>query len=121
MGSDLLNFPTVNNSQRLRTHISLIKKSELFFKTKSEWQGLLGLAYPKISRPDSSILSYLDTFKANIEEQCLAFSLELCGIIKNNSHFGNFRIMSKYKGCVSVTVKHLPAIPGFWRTCITEI
>jgi len=56
-------------------------------------QGILGLAYPAIARPDTEVLSWLESLnKAN--DSNAGFSLALCGPKSNmNAHDGNFYLL----------------------------
>ncbi|KAK6172548.1 hypothetical protein SNE40_016180 [Patella caerulea] len=61
-----------------RPNIVCITSSRNFFINGSEWQGIVGLAYRVIARPDSSLTPFFDTL---IEKSKLnnTFSIQLCG------------------------------------------
>lgn len=49
LGVDEVSFPTAP-SISVNANVACIKKSDKFFINGSNWQGILGLAYPAIAR-----------------------------------------------------------------------
>ncbi|XP_041373321.1 beta-secretase 1-like [Gigantopelta aegis] len=77
LGTDLVTIPAVVNVT-VRSHIAFITKSSNFYINTSDWQGIMGLAFQAISRPDSSVVPYFDTLvqEGHVKDQ---FSMQLCG------------------------------------------
>uniref|UniRef100_A0A8C5DF56 Peptidase A1 domain-containing protein n=1 Tax=Gouania willdenowi TaxID=441366 RepID=A0A8C5DF56_GOUWI len=59
-------------------HLAAIQSSEGFFLPGINWQGILGLAYPMLARPDSSVEPF---FNSVVEQLGIpdVFSLQMCG------------------------------------------
>ncbi|XP_022239881.1 beta-secretase 1-like isoform X2 [Limulus polyphemus] len=76
LGSDLISIP---GSPSITTHcnIACILSSNKIFSKDSDWQGLLGLAYPVLAKPDSSVTPYFDALVAE-EKVKNIFSIILC-------------------------------------------
>ncbi|XP_059140984.1 beta-secretase 1-like [Physella acuta] len=60
-------------------NIACITSSKNFFIANAEWQGILGLAYSELSRPDSSVTTYWDSLRQANPELKDVFSMLLCG------------------------------------------
>lgn len=78
LGNDIVYFPSLLTPQ-VRCDIAVIKTSHNFYMNGSHWQGILGLAYPMIARPDHSVVSWLQAIQHLKNHQNVAFALELCG------------------------------------------
>lgn len=59
-------------------NIAAILSSEGFFLPGINWQGILGLAYPKLARPDSSVEPFFNSMVKQLEIPDI-FSLQMCG------------------------------------------
>ncbi|KAF1742635.1 hypothetical protein MXB_117 [Myxobolus squamalis] len=85
LGSDVLSIKTGyehNNSNKLvniksRVNVALIDTSTNFFINGSDWSGILGLGYSRLSRPDSTILPPLDQMVLDRIVRNI-FSIQLC-------------------------------------------
>lgn len=92
LGSDLVKFPSLD-IPGIRVDVAAIQTSHNFFLNGSLWQGILGLAYPMIAKPDEKVVSWLDSF-ATLNHLSVAFSLELCGSKDGEeSHLGKFTML----------------------------
>ncbi|KAG1655901.1 Beta-secretase 1 [Nymphon striatum] len=77
LGSDFITLPNVLNST-VKANVACITESKDFFISTSDWQGILGLAYKEIARPDRSVEPYFDSLiKAGKSDNI--FSIQLCG------------------------------------------
>lgn len=83
LGKDVINLPT-GPEESFTAQIASILESENFFINGSYWQGILGLGYKEIARPDSSVEPFFDSLvrQTNIDD---IFAIQLCGIedVKN--------------------------------------
>lgn len=77
LGSDLLRFVEGPNAT-VRVNVASILSSENFYINGSMWEGILGLGYPRLSKPDSSVLPVFDQF-VNDGVVKDSFSMQLCG------------------------------------------
>ncbi|KAI1903857.1 hypothetical protein AGOR_G00031540 [Albula goreensis] len=77
LGTDLASMPHGANVT-LRVNVASITYSEHFFINGSNWEGILGLAYTHIARPDETVEPFFDSLvrKASVPN---LFSLQLCG------------------------------------------
>ncbi|KAK3754035.1 hypothetical protein QZH41_020303 [Actinostola sp. cb2023] len=78
LGSDFLNFIEGPNAT-VRVDVASILSSENFFINGSMWEGILGLGYARLAKPDSSVIPVFDQFvrqKAVLKD---SFSMQLCG------------------------------------------
>ncbi|XP_064650764.1 beta-secretase 1-like isoform X2 [Lineus longissimus] len=78
LGSDIVQFTSLPNVL-VRANIAGIWSSEKFFINGSNWQGILGMGYATIARPDSSIVPFFDSMTESTEIEDI-FSMQLCGI-----------------------------------------
>lgn len=76
--SDLVSLDPLSSQTRTRVPFSIITYSSKFFLKNAKWQGILGLAYPSLSRPDKNQPNFVDLI---VEENQLSnvFGLQLCG------------------------------------------
>lgn len=92
LGNDIIEFPSLE-IPGIRTALAAIQTSHNFFLNGSLWQGILGLAYPMIAKPDDKVVSWLDSFAA-LNNFNIAFLLELCGSKDGeDSHVGKFTML----------------------------
>ncbi|XP_028405521.1 beta-secretase 1-like [Dendronephthya gigantea] len=77
LGSDILRFVDGPNATA-RVEVASILSSEQFFINGSMWEGILGLAYSRLSKPDSSVVPVFDQFVGDGIVQD-SFSMQLCG------------------------------------------
>nr|XP_002740155.2 PREDICTED: beta-secretase 1-like [Saccoglossus kowalevskii] len=82
LGTDLVSIASVSNATA-RVNIASITDSEHFFINGSNWEGILGLAYEEISRPDSSVVPFFDSYVTSS-----VFALLLCGTVGSVSEMG---------------------------------
>jgi len=76
LGSDLIRFIDAPNAT-VRVNIATIQSSENFFINGSNWEGILGLGYAHLAKPDSSVTPVFDQFVIdNVIED--SFSMQLC-------------------------------------------
>ncbi|XP_013776184.1 beta-secretase 1-like [Limulus polyphemus] len=76
LGSDLISIPN-SPSITTRCNVACILSSEDVFSNVSNWQGLLGLAYSAVAKPDSSVTPYFDALVADGKVENI-FSIALC-------------------------------------------
>ncbi|XP_012730269.1 LOW QUALITY PROTEIN: beta-secretase 2 [Fundulus heteroclitus] len=77
LGTDLVTIPKGPNGS-IAINIAGILSSDGFFLPEIKWQGILGLAYPALARPDPSV----DPFFNSVVKQLGipdTFSLQMCG------------------------------------------
>lgn len=78
LGEDVIKISTLLGPT-VRANIACINKAEQFFINNSDWQGILGLGYADIARPDSSVEPLFDTMVKNRMARNV-FSVQLCGL-----------------------------------------
>lgn len=78
LGQDVVQLSASDNSS-ISTNIAFITESENFFINGSHWEGILGLAYREIARPNSGTEPFFDSLlrQTGISN---VFSLQLCGL-----------------------------------------
>ncbi|XP_029528215.1 beta-secretase 2-like isoform X1 [Oncorhynchus nerka] len=76
LGTDRVLIPSIAGS--LTINIATIFSSDGFFLPGVNWQGILGLAYPLLARPDSSVEPF---FNSVVQQTDIpdVFSLQMCG------------------------------------------
>ncbi|XP_046891723.1 beta-secretase 1 [Hypomesus transpacificus] len=77
LGTDLVSVPHGPNAT-MRANIAAITQSDRFFINGSNWEGILGLAYAEIARPDETLEPFFDSLVRQTAVPNL-FSLQLCG------------------------------------------
>ncbi|KAK2846933.1 hypothetical protein Q5P01_009932 [Channa striata] len=77
LGTDLVSVPHGPNAT-LRANIAAITQSDRFFINGSNWEGILGLAYADIARPDETLEPFFDSLVRQTPVPNI-FSLQLCG------------------------------------------
>uniref|UniRef100_A0A8C6YR73 Beta-secretase 1 n=1 Tax=Nothoprocta perdicaria TaxID=30464 RepID=A0A8C6YR73_NOTPE len=77
LGTDLVTIPHGPNVT-IRANIAAITESDKFFINGSNWEGILGLAYAEIARPDDSLEPFFDSLVKQTRVPNI-FSLQLCG------------------------------------------
>uniref|UniRef100_A0A8C5DM73 Beta-secretase 1 n=1 Tax=Gouania willdenowi TaxID=441366 RepID=A0A8C5DM73_GOUWI len=77
LGTDLVSI-THGPNATLRANIAAITQSDRFFINGSNWEGILGLAYADIARPDENLEPFFDSLIRQTVVSNL-FSLQLCG------------------------------------------
>ncbi|XP_077468512.1 beta-secretase 2 isoform X1 [Stigmatopora argus] len=84
LGFDLISIPNGPNGT-INVNIATILSSEGFFLPGINWQGILGLAYPMLARPDSSVEPFFDSVVKQLGIPDV-FSLQMCGtgMLTNN-------------------------------------
>ncbi|XP_068174138.1 beta-secretase 2 [Antennarius striatus] len=77
LGVDFVSIPKGPNGT-IAINIAAILSSDGFFLPGINWQGILGLAYPMLARPDSSVEPF---FNALVRQLGIpdVFSLQMCG------------------------------------------
>ncbi|CAG5117964.1 unnamed protein product [Candidula unifasciata] len=78
LGTDIVTLPSALNLSAT-VNIACITESKSFFISDAQWQGILGLAYTELSRPDSSYLPFWDTLLMENLDVSNVFSIQLCG------------------------------------------
>lgn len=77
LGIDRVSIPKGPNGTVI-INIAAILSSEGFFLPGVNWQGILGLAYPMLARPDSSVEPFFNSLVQQLEIPDI-FSLQMCG------------------------------------------
>ncbi|XP_070761536.1 beta-secretase 2 isoform X2 [Enoplosus armatus] len=77
LGMDRVSIPKGPNGSII-INIAAILSSDGFFLPGVNWQGILGLAYPMLARPDSSVLPFFDSLVRQLGIPDI-FSLQMCG------------------------------------------
>ncbi|TRY91298.1 hypothetical protein DNTS_004943 [Danionella cerebrum] len=77
LGTDLISIPE-GPSSTITINIAAILTSEGFFLSGINWQGILGLAYPLLARPDQTVEPFFNSVvrQTGIPD---VFSLQMCG------------------------------------------
>ncbi|MBN3300146.1 BACE2 secretase, partial [Amia calva] len=77
LGTDRVSI-TKGPSSTITINIASILTSDGFFLPGVSWQGILGLAYPMLARPDASVEPF---FNSLVEQAAIpnVFSLQMCG------------------------------------------
>ncbi|XP_015249741.1 PREDICTED: beta-secretase 2 [Cyprinodon variegatus] len=77
LGTDLVTIPNGPNGT-IAVNIASILSSDSFFLPGINWQGILGLAYPMLAMPDSSVEPF---FNSVVKQLGIpnTFSLQMCG------------------------------------------
>ncbi|KAL7851462.1 hypothetical protein AOLI_G00218180 [Acnodon oligacanthus] len=77
LGTDLISIPQGPNGT-ITINIAAILTSDGFFLPGINWQGILGLAYPLLARPDPSVEPF---FNSLVQQTGIpdVFSLQMCG------------------------------------------
>ncbi|XP_071844093.1 beta-secretase 1-like [Apostichopus japonicus] len=78
LGKDVMRLPD-GPDVRFSGNIASILESDQFFINGSYWQGILGLGYAAIARPDSSVEPFFDSL-VNQTDIPNIFTMQLCGI-----------------------------------------
>ncbi|XP_045209732.2 beta-secretase 1-like [Mercenaria mercenaria] len=78
LGEDVITISTIPDVS-VTANIACIDKAEHFFMNDSNWQGILGLGYADIARPDSSVEPLFDTM-VRLGQSKNIFSVQLCGL-----------------------------------------
>lgn len=106
LGRDLVKFSSMPGIVPLVTDLALITKSENFYVNKSQWQGIVGLAFPALAQPQGVVKPWFDGLVAR-NQAANIFTLELCGPSREEGtfhHFGRLFIGSATGACPSPTV-----------------
>lgn len=77
LGTDLVTIPHGPNVT-ITANIAAITDSDKFFINGSNWEGILGLAYAEIARPDDTLEPFFDSLVKQTRVPNV-FSLQLCG------------------------------------------
>ncbi|XP_075696273.1 beta-secretase 1 isoform X2 [Rhinoderma darwinii] len=77
LGTDLVTIPHGPNVT-ITANIAAITDSDKFFINGSNWEGILGLAYAEIARPDDTLEPFFDSLVKQTRVPNI-FSLQLCG------------------------------------------
>lgn len=77
LGIDHVSIPNGPNGT-ITINIAAILSSEGFFLPGINWQGILGLAYPMLARPDSSVEPFFNSVVKQLGIPDV-FSLQMCG------------------------------------------
>ncbi|XP_038058269.1 beta-secretase 1-like isoform X1 [Patiria miniata] len=87
LGEDVATIPTSHPNISVTVNVVSITYSEEFFLNESNWQGILGLAYADIARPDDTVEPF---FASLVDQTDVAniFTLQLCGVPENVVHTG---------------------------------
>ncbi|KAK7499890.1 hypothetical protein BaRGS_00008981 [Batillaria attramentaria] len=82
LGTDIVSLDSLPNVT-VRPNIAFITSSTGFFIKEANWQGIVGLAYRSIARPDT-LEPFWDTVRREAELEDI-FSLQLCGTALSHS------------------------------------
>ncbi|KAM4650432.1 beta-secretase 1 [Discoglossus pictus] len=83
LGTDLVTIPHGPNVT-VTANIASITESDKFFINGSNWEGILGLAYAEIARPDDTLEPFFDSLVKQTRVPNI-FSLQLCGAAFSNN------------------------------------
>ncbi|KAK3706569.1 hypothetical protein RRG08_055009 [Elysia crispata] len=78
LGSDVVQIATAPNFSAT-AYVSCITQSKDFYVQGADWQGILGLAYKALSRPEPSYVPFLDSLVEENGNLDNIFSMQLCG------------------------------------------
>ncbi|GFO05154.1 beta-secretase 1 [Plakobranchus ocellatus] len=78
LGTDIVGITSAPNFT-VTAYVSCITKSKDFYVNDADWQGILGLAYSKLSRPEPSYSPFWDSLREENPDLEDVFSIQLCG------------------------------------------
>lgn len=91
LGRDVMSLPYGPDVSFLGNIASILESDE-FFINGSYWQGILGLGYAEIARPDSSLKPFFDSLVQQTHVPDI-FTMQLCGIDEDAPHEKNKSIL----------------------------
>ncbi|KAB7498098.1 Beta-secretase [Armadillidium nasatum] len=99
MGQDFVHIPSLKYLQNVLADLSIITKTNGFYVNNSHWQGILGLAYSEIAKPQGVATSFFDSLSEDLPVIVNdRFDIELCGpqnYTSKEKHFGKFSVELK--------------------------
>lgn len=84
LGSDIVSLASLPNVT-VTTKIACITSSDKFFVKDAHWQGILGLAYSAIARPDPSVETFFTSMTHQLPGTQDIFSIQLCGTVDTDN------------------------------------
>ncbi|KAM9440071.1 beta-secretase 2 isoform 2-T2 [Clarias gariepinus] len=114
LGSDFIRIPQGPNGT-LMINIAAILTSDSFFLPGINWQGILGLAYPSLARPNPSVEPFFDSLVKQIGIPDV-FSLQMCGARISTSTATNPADGSLIMGGLEPTLYH----GSMWYTPVVQ-
>lgn len=124
LGKDMVLFPALQAvSTPLLTDVGLITASHNFYVNNSQWQGIVGLAFPVLAEPRGAVQPWIDgvILRDNLTD---AFTLELCGPSREAghfSHYGRLTLGSGSSGCSPVAVSCPIRRKWFYEVVMTAL
>ncbi|XP_022090790.1 beta-secretase 1-like [Acanthaster planci] len=91
LGQDVAAIPTSHPNMSITVNVVSITYSEEFFLNESNWQGILGLGYADIARPDNTVEPFFDSLvdQSDVPD---VFTLQLCGVLENRAETGKTEV-----------------------------
>ncbi|XP_054760165.2 beta-secretase-like [Lytechinus pictus] len=83
LGRDIVRIASLANHS-FQANVAGITESQQFFLNGSSWQGILGLAYARIARPDSTVEPFFDSLTSQTSIQDI-FALQMCGALASRN------------------------------------
>ncbi|XP_056297718.1 beta-secretase 2 isoform X2 [Pseudoliparis swirei] len=114
LGTDRVSIPKGPNGT-VTINIAAIQSSDGFFLPGINWQGILGLAYPLLARPDSSVEPFFNSLVQQLGIPDI-FSLQMCGTGISASSTVDPLVGSLIMGGAEPTLYH----GSVWYTPIVE-
>ncbi|XP_054712995.1 beta-secretase-like [Uloborus diversus] len=116
LATDVLNLCMPSNCS-IVTNIGCMTSSENVFDENSPFEGTLGLAYPALARPDSSIQTFFETF-SEIQNIPDVFAVSLCGPFLSSSEHttscGKLHIGYISNNDINGTVMYTPIVKEWY-------
>ena len=126
LGSDVVSFAS-RPDLTVTTKIACITSSEKFFVENAHWQGILGLAYTAIARPDGSTETFFTSTRRQWPATRDVVSIQLCGTIDtgNQTDIGTGGTMTLGGSNESLYVGPMLYTPitkeGYYEVIITDV
>ncbi|OCT72470.1 beta-secretase 1 [Xenopus laevis] len=116
LGTDLVTIPHGPNVT-VTANIAAITDSDKFFINGSNWEGILGLAYAEIARPDDTLEPFFDSLVKQTRVPNI-FSLQLCG---TGFHINESDTIASVGGSMVIGgIDHSLYIGSIWYTPIRK-
>ncbi|XP_063871122.1 beta-secretase 1-like isoform X2 [Scylla paramamosain] len=124
LGKDVVLFPALQaGTTPYLMDLVLITSSHNFYVNNSQWQGIVGLAFPVLAKPQGAVQPWIDEviLRDNLTN---AFTLELCGPSREagpSSHYGRLTLGSGSGSCSPVAVSCPIRRKWFYEVVVTAL
>ncbi|MPC53585.1 Beta-secretase 1 [Portunus trituberculatus] len=124
LGKDVVLFPALQTVTTPHlVDLVLITSSHNFYVNNSQWQGIVGLAFPVLAKPQGAVQPWIDgvILRDNLTN---AFTLELCGPSReagSSSHHGRLTLGSGSGSCSPGSVSCPIRRKWFYEVVVTAL